>query len=179
MTIYLDEMPNIREGVNCFKTSDPTGEENCIAHACGARGEWWQPYPRRFWPLGPPYYNDKIESLIYLFKRRGYEDCGLNATYEEGYEKIAIYGKGGKYTHAARQLADGTWTSKLGPEDDVNHTTPEVVAGGTFGDVVKIMKLKRTEHERLACCECEGDKDGGKKEKSTIVEARQQDRPVL
>ena len=39
MTIYLDEMPNIWEGVNCFKTSDPTGEENCIAHACGgARG---------------------------------------------------------------------------------------------------------------------------------------------
>ena len=39
-------------------------------------------------------------------------------------------------THAARQLPNGWWTSKLGPSFDIEHATPEAVAGGVYGDPV-------------------------------------------
>ncbi len=154
MTINPADFPNMREG-NYRKTSDPLAEENCIAHACGARGEWWEPALGRSWPLGPPYYNKKIESLLYLFERRRFVVCD-SPEHEPECEKIAIYGSGGAYTHVARQLSeDGTWTSKLGPEDDINHATLDVLVGPEYGDVVKIMKRRRSGDEIPRCCECE------------------------
>jgi hypothetical protein len=44
------------------------------------------------------------------------------------------------YTHAARQLPDGQWTSKLGKYVDIEHSAPEDVAGGVYGEVMQFMK---------------------------------------
>ena len=44
------------------------------------------------------------------------------------------------YTHAARQRPGGKWTSKLGKAEDIEHDTPDVVAGGLYGEVVLIMR---------------------------------------
>jgi hypothetical protein len=44
------------------------------------------------------------------------------------------------YTHAARQLPDGTWTSKLGKDVDIEHDYPDDVAGGVYGEVVVLMQ---------------------------------------
>ena len=152
MTINFADFPNMRED-NYRKTSDPLTGENCIAHACGARGEWWEPVLGRFWPLGPPYYNRKIESLIRVFERRGFVVCD-SPEHEPEYEKIAVYGSGGAYTHVARQLSeDGTWTSKLGKEDDICHATLEVLVGPKYGDVVKIMRRRRAGNPEPKCCE--------------------------
>jgi hypothetical protein len=59
---------------------------------------------------------------------------------ESGVEKVALYGAGAFYTHAARQLQNGKWTSKLGRDIDIEHDAPEDVAGGVYGEVVHIMK---------------------------------------
>ena len=40
---------------------------------------------------------------------------------EDGFEKVYLYMKLGKPTHAARQLCDGSWTSKLGKNVDISH----------------------------------------------------------
>ena len=81
--------------------------------------------------------------------------CG-SPEYESGYEKVAIYGKDGEWKHAARQLTeDGTWTSKLGPEDDINHATLEALAGATYGTVVQIMKRQQAGQKDTRCCEAE------------------------
>lgn len=65
---------------------------------------------------------------------------------EAGIEKIAIYvDANGVPTHAARQLADGTWTSKLGEWEDIQHKTLEAMEdsrglGLGYGKVKLILK---------------------------------------
>ena len=46
-------------------------------------------------------------------------------------------------THAARQLPDGWWTSKLGPDEDILHRTPQGLAGDLYGHVRMVMKRSR------------------------------------
>jgi len=69
----------------------------------------------------------------------GYEPCDDDRL-EVGFERVALYGNSFCYTHAARQLPDGRWTSKLGKREDVEHDSPEDVAGGIYGEVVQFMK---------------------------------------
>jgi len=59
---------------------------------------------------------------------------------EAGFLKVALYGDGPFYTHAARQLPTGQWTSKLGREVDIEHDSPEGIAGGGYGEVLQVMK---------------------------------------
>lgn len=44
------------------------------------------------------------------------------------------------YTHAAKQLADGRWGSKIGQLEDIVHTTVEALSGSDYGEVVQFMK---------------------------------------
>ena len=99
---------------NHRRTSDPASDENCIAHALGARGEWWEPVIGRFWPIGPPYYNHRVDSLVRVYERIGYVAC-TSAELETEYEKVAIYGDGGEYTRSApardrRHLDEQAWS---------------------------------------------------------------------
>lgn len=54
------------------------------------------------------------------FAGEGYHPC-VGGALVPGEEKICLYAKNGKPTHAARQLSNGRWTSKLGPDEDVEH----------------------------------------------------------
>ncbi|OZE22149.1 hypothetical protein CH262_18940 [Rhodococcus sp. 05-2255-1e] len=58
-------------------------------------------------------------------------------------EKIAVYAKNGVPTHAARQLADGTWTSKCGKSNDITHMDTEHVGGDIYGEVAFYMARAR------------------------------------
>jgi hypothetical protein len=57
-----------------------------------------------------------------------------------GYLKVALYESNGFYTHAARQLPDGRWTSKLGKAEDIEHDDPHAVAGGIYGEVARYLR---------------------------------------
>ena len=63
-------------------------------------------------------------------------DTGL----ESGFVKVALYGSNLFYTHAARQLPNGKWTSKLGRGEDIEHDSPDDVAAGVYGAVLGVMK---------------------------------------
>ena len=69
----------------------------------------------------------------------GFEPCEDDSL-ETGFLKVALYGSFEFYTHAARQLADGRWTSKLGRSEDVEHEHPDAIAGGIYGEVVQYLK---------------------------------------
>ena len=74
-----------------------------------------------------------------LFAREGYSLCEDDAL-EQGYEKIALYAFVGHFTHVARQLEDGRWSSKLGSLELITHPSLSSLAGGIYGYVHCIMR---------------------------------------
>jgi hypothetical protein len=122
------------------RTSPPDVGYNCVAWAAGDTKHWWQPGVH--WPLQTSRDNCGVDALEQAFVALGYEACP-DERLEPGFEKVALCGYGFFYTHAARQLPDGRWTSKLGKAEDIEHDAPEDVAGGIYGEVVQVMKRPR------------------------------------
>ncbi|HJZ94380.1 MAG TPA: hypothetical protein VKE40_26185 [Gemmataceae bacterium] len=119
-------------------TSPATTDYNCIAWAAGDTAHWWE--PGRFWPLSVGRDEFGVGALETAFRHLGFEPCESEAP-EPGFEKVALYAESAlHYTHAARQLATGLWTSKLGGAEDIEHDSPDDVAGGVYGEVVQFMK---------------------------------------
>lgn len=125
-------------------TSEPNREYNCIAYAAGETDRWWTylDEPGYYWPESANR-SALVQSLIQAFSELGYELCP-NAAQEPGYEKVALYANSaGKWTHAAIQLPGGAWSSKLGPDEDISHQTPESLAGDLYGEVHCIMRRRK------------------------------------
>ncbi len=118
-------------------TSPAAIEYNCVAWAAGDTEHWWQ--PGVYWPVASPPQEYSIGALEDAFKALGFEPCDDDGL-ELDFEKVALYGNNLVYTHAARQRPGGQWTSKLGKAEDIEHDTPDVVAGGLYGEVVAIMR---------------------------------------
>ena len=93
-----------------------SAQYNCIAWASGDQRRWWWPSkysaPAAYWPPAAPC-EETLAAFILAFAAVGYGPCE-GPLPEQGHEKIAIYGIAGAPKQAARQLPDGTWTSKLG-----------------------------------------------------------------
>ena len=116
---YLRILPNL---VDYDITSESTRRYNCFAWALGDDSRWVAPGGNAYWPNNVP--NElTVESLVELFREAGYELCE-DGNLEPGYEKVAIYAMDGEPTHAARQLQNGWWTSKLGEFEDIEHGSP-------------------------------------------------------
>lgn len=120
-------------------TSPPDRRYNCVAWAAEDNQHWWE--PGAYWtPADWPSDDHGIGALERAFLTLGYEDCGLDSSLEPGFLKVALYATGSfLYTHAARQLPTGKWTSKLGRGVDIEHDTPDVVAGGLYGEVLQVL----------------------------------------
>lgn len=119
-------------------TSPATTDYNCVAWGAGDTTHWWQ--PGRFWPAPVGADEFGVGALEAAFRALGYEPCD-SADPEPGMEKVALYAESGLlYTHAARQFATGKWTSKLGGAEDIEHETPDDIAGGLYGEVVQFMR---------------------------------------
>jgi hypothetical protein len=93
-----------------------------------------------YWPDGIEDSKD-VAAFIKAFEKSAYSLCD-NDGFEDGYRKIALYVKEGttECTHAARQLNNGKWTSKLGGLYDIQHGTPYTIEGSVYGRVYCIMK---------------------------------------
>ena len=136
--------PNI--GKDYVITSPQDDDYNCIAFAADDLTRcWWPIY--NYWPPNVPERED-LDSFIQCFSALGYLPCGLNANFEFGFDKVAIYVNNfGMPTHAARQYGygNGMWKSKLGPYKDIEHTL-EGLSGifhtQSYGIVTIILKRK-------------------------------------
>jgi len=128
--------PNLARG-NYEITSPHTPRYNCIAWAAGQDHVWWWP-DGPYWPDGVDR-DDSVQAFVRAFSTLGYEVCDSNKQ-EIGWEKIAVFADfAGATTHAARQLPDGRWTSKLGKGWDIAHELSGV-CGLRYGKVVQLMR---------------------------------------
>jgi hypothetical protein len=126
--------PSLNAG-NHRITSDRSESYNCIAWAAGDETRWWWPddqddFGISHWPEGVPR-AEELDAFVAAFATLGYGVCE-DGSLETGFEKVAIYSKDGLPTHAARQLPDGAWTSKLGQGFDIRHTL-EAIEGPAYG----------------------------------------------
>jgi len=128
-------------------TSNRTSRYNCIAWAAGDNKNWCWPDRERevYCPTEPR--KATRSAFIKAFRTLGYEVCSSGRP-EHGLEKIALFFDGDEPRHAARQLANGTWTSKLGPDEDIAHVDLEALEGPGYGRIGCFMRRPWKPHAR-------------------------------
>lgn len=132
-------------------TSCPADEPNCIGWALND-GRCWDPLGVAPGTHGYHWLKDipldfSVETITEIFSRHGYESC-VDGSLEPSYEKIALYYNlnDEEISHVARQLPDGRWTSKLGPDEDIEHDNVRALEGDVrrfplcYGIVIRFMR---------------------------------------
>jgi len=133
------QFPNLLPS-NHRVTSGATSDYNCFAWAVYYTDRWLEPDgPFGFWPAEIPR-RLTLNTLTAVYAQDGFERCD-SGDHEPGFEKIAIYtDRRGLPRHAARQLDNGIWTSKLGEAEDIEHETLEVLQGPEYGSPVRYLR---------------------------------------
>ena len=111
---------------------------NCIAYASGDTTRRWWPNGIDYWPPWATRDNG-MESLKEVFAGLGYERCN-DSNVEDGYQKVALYGSQGRFEHAAVQMPNGRWRSKMGQGPVIEHLSPELLSGRLYGDPTTFMR---------------------------------------
>lgn len=129
-------------------TSPCTRKFNCIAWAAeDITSNWWpDPLGIGKWPSGVPR-EETLNAFTQAFATLGYVLC-QDSVLEVGFQKIAIYANrepDGSFspTHAARQLPNGNWSSKLGEYEDIEHFMLDALDGPAYGTTVCCMRRQR------------------------------------
>jgi len=141
MVNFLEALfPRLADGGYSI-TSPRSRRYNCIAWAAGDTGKWWWPGPDstfEFWPASVAR-EETLDAFREVLASLGYVECQAEEV-EPGFEKVAIFvNAANEPTHAARQLPNGRWTSKLGNLEDLEHALRDL-EGTQYGTVVLIMK---------------------------------------
>ena len=132
------DFPNLTSA-NARPTSPVDEDYNCIAWAAEDIARWWWPdaMGQAFWPSDVQR-AVTLDAFVQAYGLQGYVE-EVDGTLEPDKQKVAIYtDTGGKPTHAARQLPDGWWASKLGPSFDIEHEF-HALDGPTYGNVARIL----------------------------------------
>lgn len=144
--------PNLQQS-KWYLRSPNTNNYRCISWAaCEIHRTWWPlDCPREFfpadayWPAHLPLGDLSIQNFVNAFvDDLGYEVCA-DDVFEWGYQKVAIYAlmvNGALETkHMARQHLMGRgWLSKMGPSEDILHSTLSDLNGSIYGDPHTILR---------------------------------------
>ncbi len=158
--IVINIFPKLALDKDFKITSKATPDYNCIAWAFNYEDRWMQPpYLGKpnldsvvWWPPEVPE-GMEIDCLIKAFEKDGYVLCDT-FEHEEGFRKVALYvdEEKQKWTHAAREKRDTTWTSKLGTNVDIQHGTPYTIENDDYGTVHCFMKKECEEKTQIKQC---------------------------
>lgn len=125
------------------QTSDEDYRYNCFGYAAGSRTQWWEPREGVgfYWPDVPMELS--LDAFRLAYASIGYAVC-VSADLEEGIEKIAIFAYEDETpTHAARQLENGMWTSKLGEFEDISHRLHQLEGSDPAYGTVRLVMWRR------------------------------------
>ena len=155
--ILINSTPSLKDDPYYYVSSEATGEYNCIAWAMGFTDRWSDHFPgggknlKKWWPEGVER-GFNPDFLIKAFMAVGFECCD-DDSYEEGYEKVALYKQepfidcfncifeSVAWTHAAKVLTQNTYHSKMGPQFDIYHSSGNVLQA-SYGTIFQFMKRK-------------------------------------
>lgn len=130
----LRHFPRLRRGLY-RRTSRYDSNYNCFAWAAGETHRRWDPTrartARNYWPTESRC--TQLCDAIEAFEAIGFQPVDT-AICNANRQTITLYAADGHLTHAARLLANGTWTSKLGDGIDIEHDTLEALGGGLYGE---------------------------------------------
>lgn len=94
-----------------------------------------------YWPAAAPL-EYTVAAYVAAYETLGYSPCDDDALLN-GVEKVAVFAENGVPKHAARQLQDGSWVSKLGQAHDIVHQAAEDVGGSSYGEPVAFVARVR------------------------------------
>lgn len=130
---------------------------NCFAWAVSDTQKPWVPGgdpETTRWPPGAPR-ELRLDAVVASYRALGFEpfegrhraalgfEPGEGRAPEPGVEFVALFlDRDGDVVHAARKLADGRWTSKLGQWEDVVHDDLAALEGGEYGEVGALLQRK-------------------------------------
>ena len=135
--LFINEFPKLY-GEGFEITDQPSERYNCIAYAAGDTDEWWWPDGINYWPPWATL-DKRMESLEEVFAGLGYERCN-DSSLEGSYQKVALYEVQGEFQHAAIQMPNGRWRSKMGQGPVIEHRNPGSLSGGMYGDSAAYMR---------------------------------------
>lgn len=143
--------PFLIEGTNFEFTSLRTdrpefydgNDYNCFSWAIN-KPDYWRSLGGYGFPelkgVDDSIFDDSVQSYVTIFGQYGFSVCQETKP-EKGFVKIVLYGNdAGKWTHVARQLDNGEWTSKMGDYEDIKHIDVDCVGGGSYGKPLIYMK---------------------------------------
>jgi hypothetical protein len=142
---FEDVFPGLRSQL--YQINSPKDDRyNCIAFAAGDDQNWWWPDAagEDTWPAGVVR-AETVDAFRDAFATLGYVVCD-HEHLESGFEKIALFALAGVPKHAAKQLSNGRWVSKLGLGEDIEHAVHDLT-GTVYGAVTLVMKRAAVEHE--------------------------------
>ncbi len=128
------------------QTSERTDRYNCVVYAAGDESRNWDPFGG-YWPASAPP-ERSVSALVAAFATLGYTPC-TDGRLVPDVEKVAVYVKvrsdrePAEVTHAARQLSNGRWTSRIGGHVDVEHDLDDL-RGETYGHPLYFLARPRT-----------------------------------
>lgn len=126
-------------------TSPDTVFNNCFAWAAGDKVNRWEISRPHVWFTASK--AETVENYLENYGYVGFEETD-SCDYEEGFEKIALYvDKTGEPQHAARLLDNGSWTSKLGNLEDIEHKTLECIECDVYGIATTFLKRPKGDPE--------------------------------
>lgn len=114
-------------------TSPEDGDYNCVAWAIGLTDDWTQPGDTDDVAGARPYY---LDWALEILAAAGLERTAILPAQGEA---LAVFATDDQFTHVARRLPNGRWTSKLGDWEDIEHADLECLEGGAYGFVVAMM----------------------------------------
>lgn len=122
-------------------TSIETKNYNCVAWAVHITHKRIQ---FDYLDDGEPDMEQNVSRYIEFYIKEGFEVCE-NDLLENGIEKIVLYcyTDSLEFSHVARQLEDGEWTSKMGDLEDISHRTVDTLVGSFYGKPHIYLKRKR------------------------------------
>jgi hypothetical protein len=139
LTLML-EFPQLTPSASFQITSQKTKAYNCVAWAAGEQNRWWWPdkMGTQYWPKDVPR-EATLAAFVAAYSTLGFRECDIGDL-EAGFEEVAVFTKpAGTPTHAARQLPNGRWTSKLGHNEDIEHDL-RGIEGRSYGQVRQFLK---------------------------------------